>query len=296
MRPIALLLILGSLTQGNARFVERASSVAQNAQAASMIIPWGGALRTMPDPSAATLPAKKSRSHASVLRTRTPVAPQPRVETFLPVIDQPDIAMNHRRIADETLRALPAECRPMLANFYVRYDGPSQRGLGGKKTIILSGDVPDSEFRALLIHEFAHITDLGCLVGNIQSGTSEFCDGSDEIWNDDPSVAFYRISWLTSDVARREARPEDFVSGYASWDPFEDLAESYAYYVLQREAFEERAKTNAALAQKLRWFETFVFRDPLNIATGLHQWNRKVPWDVTKLTYEWHPEMMLVQK
>lgn len=153
--------------------------------------------------------------------------------------------------------------------------------------MVLAGHVPDSEFRALFIHEFGHITDLGCLEGRKSSGPSGFQDGDEIIFRDDPSVSFYHISWVDEFTQKKEARPEDFVSGYARKDAFEDFAESYAYYVLQRAAFEERAKENRAVAMKLTFLKTHIFRSHLYIAEGHHVWDgNTIPWDVTKLPYE----------
>lgn len=220
------------------------------------------------------------------------VRPSPRVPTLLPVIDQADITDQHKRIADEVLRLFPATCQIALKNFYVRYDNPEHRGLGGKNTIILTGNVPDDEFRALFIHELGHVFDLnqntGCLGGNPSSGESEFRDGNDQVYNDDPSLQFYRISWTDSKVQRKDAKPEDFASGYASWDAFEDFAEAFAMFILQNDAFRERARTNAAMAAKYAWFETYMFRQNPRFASGNFAWQGSVPWDITKLPYVWN--------
>jgi len=162
--------------------------------------------------------------------------------------------------------------------------------------MILSGNVPDAEFRALFVHEFGHLTDLGCLTGTSNSASSAFQDGKEIIYQNDPSVEFYSISWLNKDTKRHGAKEADFVSGYASWDPFEDFAESFIYYVLQRDAFRERAQSNTALARKLQWLETNIFTEPLHIATSKSPWTGKVPWDITKLAYEWHPGVAVAQR
>lgn len=202
-----------------------------------------------------------------------------------PAVSQPDISPHHQQIADDVLRTLPQSCRDALHDLFVRYEKPKHRGLSGKHVIILDGTVPDKEFLALLIHELGHITDLGCLEGESGSLTA-FRDGRDIMLSDDPSVSYYRISWESSSQKRASARPEDFVSGYAASDVFEDFAEGFAYYVLQREAFQARAKENRAVALKLRWFERY-FGSDFTVASSRSPWNGKVPWDVTKLNYKW---------
>lgn len=223
-----------------------------------------------------------------------PVKPVKKEPTLLAVVDQPEIKMEHRKIADEVIRNMPSECQNVLKDFYVRYDSPEHRGLAGKSVMILDGTVPNDEFRALFVHEFGHVSDLGCLDGTSDSGKSGFTDGNSPIYKDDPSVSFYQISWITSETQRSNVKQEDFVSGYASYDAFEDFAESFAYYVLHYETFAARAKTNSALAAKLQWLEAH-FPTLKGIATGKSSWAGKVPWDITKLPYVWHPTTLLTQ-
>jgi hypothetical protein len=204
------------------------------------------------------------------------------------VVDQPDIGEREKFIADEVLRLLPTSCQPQLKDFYVRYDKPERRGLAGKDSVIIDGTLSDDEFRAVLVHEaLGHVFDLGCLKGNPRSGASAFRDGKEIIFNSDPSTEFYGISWQTSHMQKPGATEQDFVSGYARSDPFEDLAESAAYFILHRHSFEERAQTNAALLAKLRWFETFLPQSTPLALENESQWNSNVPWDVTKLPYTW---------
>ncbi|MDD3897189.1 MAG: hypothetical protein PHU04_05150 [Candidatus Peribacteraceae bacterium] len=229
----------------------------------------------------------------------TQVKPTPRIRSFLPIVDQENIELKHKQIADEVLRLMPTECVKTLRNFYVRYNNPAQRGLAGKNTLILSGNVPDAEFRALLIHELGHVFDLSdataCLGGTSASGKSRFRDGNDLMFNDDPSVDFYSISWANEKTKRADARAEDFVTGYAATDTFEDLAESFAYFALQNGTFRERAKSNTALAEKYQWLSA-QFPGIERNAVGQSQWNGTVPWDATKLAYDWQPNAYIARK
>ncbi len=201
------------------------------------------------------------------------------------VVNKPDIAMNHRVLAASVLQRMPKTCQSSLQSFFVRYDNPEERGLGGKSSMIISGNVGDDEFRALFVHEFGHVTDLGCLKGTAASGTTEFVDGKDQMYEDDPSVAFYRISWAAAKQQKKGSQKADFVSGYASWDAFEDFAETYAYFMLHREKFTERAKANAALAAKYEWMMDH-FGNVTPVGASLDT-TRGVPWDITKLSYSW---------
>lgn len=207
---------------------------------------------------------------------------------LLPVVDQPDIQTREKLLADDLLRALP--CRNVLQNLYVRYDNPAQRGLGGKSSIIVNGAVSADEFRALLVHEMGHVTDLGCLQGKSSAAKTPFRDGAEVMYEDDPSVAFYRISWMDAQTKRADARSDDFVSGYAQHDVFEDFAETFTAYVLHRSTLADAAKGNAAIATKLAWMERNIRLPKSAVARSEFRWHGSDrPWDVTKLPYAWKP-------
>lgn len=210
---------------------------------------------------------------------------------ILPVIDHSGATEHQKRILNAALLSLPEACRDTLKNLYIRQKKQESRGLAGKTVMILDGTVrSDAELRALFVHESGHNWDLGCLKGTPLAGKSEFSDGDEPIYNDDPSLAYYRISWLTSEVQRSSTRPEDFVSGYASYNIFEDFAESFAYFVLQNDAFAERAKSNEALAKKYVFFRDVFFNGEVPQVAAGRSSTKTIPWDVTKLAYEWHPE------
>jgi len=225
-----------------------------------------------------------SRTLASIAASKKP-SPTPVPLAIHPAVNFPDVKPHHQKIITETLAALPQKCSSSLNRLYVRYKKPKRRGLAGSKSIILDGTVPDEEFRALFLHEFGHVVDLGCFKGNASAGQSFFKDGAMLIYNDDPSAVFYTISWKNGKTKKSGWKKEDFASGYASYDPFEDFAEAFLYYVLQRDAFEVRAEHNASMRLKLAWFKKYIGDE--QVAVGKHQWNNKVPWDTTKLSYLW---------
>lgn len=217
------------------------------------------------------------------------VTPKHRAAALLPVVEQKDIQGKHQLLADQVLRALPPTCRNSLKNFYVTYDpNSSTRGLGGESTIIVTGNVPDREFMALIIHECGHVVDLGGLQGKDQTRRTAFFDGTTQIYGDDASVAFYQISWLTPTVKKTNAKENDFVSGYAMTDPFEDFSETFAYYALQQKEFAKLAKTNPVLRAKYNFMAKVVFHGNQAVGDGKHERAGRAPWDVTKLPYIWH--------
>ena len=214
------------------------------------------------------------------------VRPAHRAATLLPVVNQDDIKVHHRELADKVLRSLPFYCRDNLKTFYVRYDKPANRGLGGETTIIVTGSVPDNEFMALVVHECGHVTDLGGLRGSEASGLTKFFDGDTAIYADDPSIAFYSLSWSTASTRKKGSKDADFVSGYAKSDPFEDFAESFVYYALQEKEFFRLAQTGGVMKAKFEFMQ-WLFGDNASFADGLHMRGKSIPWDVTKMPYVW---------
>lgn len=226
-------------------------------------------------------------AQAVALPAQIVVKPQ-KSSALLPVVDKEDIEPRHRMLADEVLRALPAQCREHVKNFYVNYDpNASNRGLGGADTIIIIGTVPDDEFRALLIHECGHVTDIGALRGTSESGLSGFFDGNTPIYQNDASVAFYQISWIRAGVYQPNSKDSDFVSGYSESDPFEDFAETYAFYALQQKEFAKLATSNRVLKAKYDFMERYIFVDTPSIASGTFTRGSRIPWDITKLPFVW---------
>jgi hypothetical protein len=189
----------------------------------------------------------------------------------------------HRKLARAVLSLLPPTCQDALETFSVQYGSPAHRGLAGNGVIIVSGEVPDAEFVGLLLHEgLGHFQDITCLTGNPRTGLSPYRDGEEPIYRNDPSAAFYALSWTDTATKKANAVEGDFVTGYAyEADCFEDLAESVTYYIAQLPAFEERARTNPVLQRKLDWLKVnYPGRGGVFVGTP---WNGTVAWDATKL-------------
>ena len=203
------------------------------------------------------------------------------------ILDRSGIQERQRPLAASVLGLMDTACLQKLQTFTVLYDNPKHRGLAGKGVIIVAGNVPDQEFMGLLMHEgLGHYREITCLTGTKASGSSAFKDGSEAVWNNDPSVLFYAISWESEKKRKPGARDADFVTGYAyEADNFEDLAECVTYYMTQENAFRSRAVKNPVLAKKLAWLETYMPK-PRNIAQG-NAWDGKIAWDATKLGFTW---------
>lgn len=165
-----------------------------------------------------------------------------------------------KSIVYRTLRSLPKEPVSHLKNLTLNFDENARRGLGGgSKIIVRCVDVSNAELAAVLTHEIGHIMDTGVLQGSSLAGGSGFMDGSDDVRSNDPSVQFYLFSFKDEKTLKTGASDLDFVSGYAMSDPFEDFAETYAYYLLHGNEFRKLAKSNKTLLQKYNFMKNSIF-------------------------------------
>lgn len=195
----------------------------------------------------------------------------------------------HQVVINEALFTAAPYCVPTLKNLYVKYGKTSSRAFAGKSSMMINAKRGNAEIRALVFHEFAHTMQLGCFNKDATYGASEFNDASDKIWNSNRTLDFMRISWIDEYTQKPEASDADFVSGYAATDTYEDFAETFLYFVTQNDAFHLRAQYNLALRRKLNWMQShFPHLDRNAVATGSN-WNGTIPWDITKLGYQWHP-------
>jgi hypothetical protein len=159
-----------------------------------------------------------------------------------------------------TLSVMPEETVDRLKNLTFYYTPSGRRGLGGNSTVILRcQEIGDRELVSVLVHELAHLYDTGVLEGSFLAGKSSFMDGSAPIYKNDPSLEFYRLSFLDESTLKPEAAEEDFVTGYAMTDPFEDFAETYNFYLLQGRTFRALAEQNKILKSKYLFMRDRVF-------------------------------------
>lgn len=232
----------------------------------------------------------------STPETTKKVRPMKRATSqLLAIVQQPSIKEADQVIADKALRiVLPSHCRNIIKKFFVTYNKDlKSRGYAGASTLIVQSLPDKKEEFGIFVHEASHVLDLGCLTGSPESGESAFRDGGTVMYNNDPSVEFYSISWMKENIQAVGSERSDFVTGYAASNAFEDLSESVTYYVLDHAAFTKRARTNAALAQKLAWLEKYVFSGDIRVATATTEWNGKIPWDATKLAFNWNDDTLV---
>lgn len=170
-------------------------------------------------------------------------------------------SLNHcKSLVYSTLKSLPPEPVSHLKHLTLNLSDKGRRGLGGGDQIVLRcQNVEDEELVAVLVHEMGHVMDTGVMSGNLFGGLSEYMDGAAPIYKNDPSLDFYMISWVNHKQKKETADELDFVSGYAMTDPFEDFAETYAYYILHGDEFKTLTKYNESIKKKYAYMREFVF-------------------------------------
>ena len=207
---------------------------------------------------------------------------------FMPDSDGDPSSVSYcKSLVYRTLKSLPKEPVNKLGNLTLYFSDTGRRGLGGGDTIILRcQNVTDAELVGVLVHEVGHIMDTGVLTGSSKTTISEFRDGTARVYENDPSLEFYRLSFENEATLREDASEYDFVSGYAMSDPFEDFAETYAYYILHGTEFRDLTDNNLILSKKYEYMKTVVFegREYFNGDEEIDQTERH--YDVTVLPYD----------
>lgn len=168
-----------------------------------------------------------------------------------------------RSLVYQALQKLPKEHREVIDELTLYYTKDGRRGLGGTGSIVLRClNVTDTELVSVLLHEVGHLVDASFLKGTRSDGLTNFSGFHDfdiPVPADDPSSYFFDISWTSEKNMRPESAELDFVSLYSMTDPFEDFAETYAYYRLHGPDFRKLAETNEKLAKKYEFMKIQVF-------------------------------------
>lgn len=197
-------------------------------------------------------------------------------------------------MVQETIAALPGQGEHVRSVAF-RYDHPTD--LGGFTTVDgdlwIGGDFTPQQKRTLLIHEYGHVVDFFQLLGTPGRSTSPFTVRYLPVFPSDPSLDFYQISWDGALKLKSGARAGDFVTTYARRSAIEDFAESYAYYVIRPEAFEQRAAKNPVLKQKLEYIRN-LFPSDFTVVQNT-PWDGLLPRVTTDLAYQWQTSVAMGQ-
>lgn len=130
----------------------------------------------------------------------------------------------------------------------------------------------NSEFLSVSIHEFGHYLDIYYLEKKLIKDLSDY---------------FYNISWESTKVLKAWQLQEDFVSGYAMTNKYEDFAESFIYYILHNKDFLEKTKKSKYLKAKYNYFTITVFPKNEFIDSDFSENNIIEDYyrDITKINY-----------
>ncbi len=189
-------------------------------------------------------------------------------------------------LIETVLSALPAAHARTVEQVILDYHPQAQRGLGGKRLVILGAlAMEPEEMASVLVHEVAHNVDEFLLSSSTSAAASPFYDGPQALGEGDPSLDFYRLSWTDSHTLKKGVGNLDFVSGYAMSDPFEDFAETYLYYLLHNRDFQALAASSAILQAKYAFMRDRVFEGQVPDTGRGWVAVKSRPWDATLLEH-----------
>ncbi len=187
-----------------------------------------------------------------------------------------------KKTLTSAIKSLPPEHLSSLKNLEVKNKYHASRGMANANRMIINTGLIDSqkELNAIFIHEMGHVTDLGFLKSK-GGKTTSFWDGKTPIYSQDKSLKFYRISWRNSQEQKSNAKPSDFISGYAQANVFEDFAETYIFYKLHGEKFRILIQSSKKLQEKYNFMKDFVFDGKEFQLEKNSDWQPKYIWDAT---------------
>jgi hypothetical protein len=189
-----------------------------------------------------------------------------------------------KKIIISALEPIPCSLVQSLRKVVIFADPEKPRALAGRSSLYLRNDLFEMpEAKEVLIHELGHIVDLGGVKSKTFQEPSAFRDGHSILYEDDPSVLFYSLSWKNNTEWTEGTNKYDFVTGYASIDPFEDFAESFLFYIEHGNSFRAMAKEYPQLQKKYEFLQD-------NIFSGKEFFTGSVPdnlsqrgWDATRI-------------
>lgn len=103
-----------------------------------------------------------------------------------------------------------------------------------------------SEYTAVAIHELSHFIDIYILKKWLFNDVSNY---------------FYVYSWNSTKIIKPWQSIEDFVSGYAMTNKYEDFSESFTYFMLHNADFLEKTKNSKVLKWKYDFFNKYLFKN-----------------------------------
>ncbi|MBP7819438.1 hypothetical protein KA036_01215 [Candidatus Gracilibacteria bacterium] len=136
-----------------------------------------------------------------------------------------------RNSIDAILRQMPSDLTEGLEQIIIHSEAQTRRGLATQSEIYLRCLDDKTELQAVFVHELAHIIELN----------------------------WFSETELTDSPFGKTTNRNDYVSGYAMSDRFEDFAESFALYYLYGQTFRQQMQGNEQLEAKYNFVKYHVF-------------------------------------
>jgi len=177
--------------------------------------------------------------------------------------DNTELSLHYKSSIYMLISYLPIEHVKLLRNVKIHYNSSGVNGYGGNGDIIIRGGylIDTNKFIKVFTHEMGHVVDTG-MIGDYSAGVSNFVDMSTTLYNNDPNIGFFNISWNNDAQKKSNMNLSDFVSKYAyDNNSFEDFAESYVTYVMNGNRFRCMSYNSSVIEAKYQYMKKVFFHD-----------------------------------
>jgi hypothetical protein len=140
-------------------------------------------------------------------------------------------------------------------------DSPGRRGYANSDTILINlHDINHyREYLEIVVHELAHVIDLGVVDGEMRRVDTTYTHGGQAKFAlDDPSIDFYQLSWDDERTRSAGQSQQDFCSGYGQRNPFEDFAECFNLYTNHHALFVHLLPRSRTLRDKYTYIKRLM--------------------------------------
>lgn len=169
----------------------------------------------------------------------------------------------------------------------IRKDKNWRRWYAGHHSIIIlvKENMSYKQFFEVLTHELWHVIDLGVLKWDGWFKSKEYT----EFWRvvfykNDPSLDFYKLSWLWEKIKKPDAYVSDFVSWYWMTNTFEDFAECFNMYLNHNWVFRQMATESNVLRKKYNFLAKYFKWNYIHSDKNFPYKQNFRPWDSTKFS------------
>ena len=127
----------------------------------------------------------------------------------------------------------------------------------------------DDEFHQISTHELGHIADLWFLQWTSKTKDKNYTEFKKIVFADnDPSLAFYKLSRDNEAIRKSTAKKQNFCSIYGMTDPFEDFAECFNLYLNHNKLFKFLAQKDTILGKKYNFLASMFKGNYINADTA----------------------------